>query len=136
MRTTLYINNSQYLSYGESDNVLLNDSRLINNGKIYIFSGKYYGSSTCIGEKGWIGYWNDETNSLENCIEVELSLKIQREGIDDLIHCINVTIPNNFTPSNMSFEVDDKIIKRIFVRDLHRFARPIPLEISGIEFEL
>jgi hypothetical protein len=134
MKVSLYINSSQYITYGETDNVLANDSRLITNGDTHILSGKYYGSSTCLGEKGWIGYWNDETDCLVDCKTVELTIKIERT--DTIIHSTIVSIPSDFTPSRLSFEVNDEVIKRVFIRDLHRFARPIPLEISGIEFEL
>jgi hypothetical protein len=131
MNVNITIDDKPYMVYS-SDNVLLNDAHFFTKETTSVISGKYYGSSTCLEEQGWIAYWDNKVVKKQ---EKKITITILTENPTTYkTYSANVSIPDNFHVTDRYFTTDDKIIKTVFIRDLHRFGNPVPLEISGIEF--
>jgi hypothetical protein len=133
MIVKLSIDYEPYLEYSAS-NALNYDSNLLENKDVYTLSAKYYGSSTCINRVGWIAFLHYEKGIVERnkkYITIEI-IKNDKK----IVHSLEVNVPEHYNFTTKYIEVDDSIVKKIYLRDLHRFEYPVPLEISGIEFKL
>lgn len=133
MIVKLFVDYEPYLEFS-SHNTLNYDSTLLENGGVYTLAGKYYGSSTCINRVGWIVYYHYE-KGIVAINKKHITLEITKNG-KKTIHSLEVNVPKDYQFTKKYIEVDDDIVKKIYLRDLHRFEYPIPLEISGIEFKL
>jgi hypothetical protein len=115
MQVYIKLNNCDYLSY-DGKEVLSNDSRLLTHDSTYTLSGKYYGSSTCLGESGWISYYDEEKNCLVDSKEIVLYLKVISNEEIILDHKCKLNIPEDYKISQMYFNVNDDVVKKIFIR--------------------
>lgn len=147
MIVQLLINNTLYLEHDTSIDVIKNDSNFMKKDDLYILSGRYYGSSTCIGENGWIGYYklfgtqNGYSFGIQN-----RPFEIKIEDKKDIEMVIYIKDDNKLNYSSLklnipdilvgnTIEVEHDIIKTIYIRKLEKFGNPAPLEISGIAFK-